>query len=122
MRQLLFASLTAGLLLGPAPHATAEDDMRALIAKAIKAHGGKKKLTKFTAVQTKAKGKIEMFGGIAFTQEVAVQFPEKYKTTVEVEVQGQKFSIITVFNGKKAWLTLNGEHQKVDAKMEKAFK
>jgi hypothetical protein len=118
MRTLLFASLAAGLVLGPASGVRAEDEARAIIDKAIKAHGGQKKLDKFSAVQTKSKGKIELFGGIDFTQEVSAQFPNKFKEALEMDIQGQKVAVTSVYNGKEGWINANG----MDVELNDKFK
>ena len=54
MRRTLLPLLSAGLLLAPAAGArAADDDPKAIIAKAIKAEGGEEALTKYKATQTK---------------------------------------------------------------------
>jgi outer membrane lipoprotein-sorting protein len=116
MRQLLCAFLTAGLLVGLVSRAPAADEARAIIDKAIKAHKGKAKAEKYTAIQTKCKGKLEIAGGIDFTQENSVQFPNKFKEVLEGEVMNQNFNSTTVYNGKDVWVKVNGEEVKLDKK------
>jgi hypothetical protein len=110
------------LLLWAVRVSAADDDAKAVIEKAIKAHGGADRLAKFQASRTKSKGNIELAGGITFTSESAVQYPDRFKETVEVEVGGNKATIITVYNGKKGWLSVNGETKEMDDKLLDAMK
>jgi hypothetical protein len=116
MRQLLCALLTAGLVSGLASQTRAADEARAIIAKAIKAHRGKAKTDTYTASQTKIKGSLDLGGGIEFTQEITVQFPNKIKQVMTFEVQNQAYTTVTVYNGKEAWVTVNGKDPKLDKK------
>lgn len=122
MRKLLFVSLTAGLLFGGSEGASAADEAQAIIARAIKAHTGKARAAKLTAYQHKSKCTLELNGGLAFTQEVTVQFPGKYKEVMQGEVNGQQYTVTTVFNGKEGWITVNGKHIKVDDKLQAHLK
>src|SRR4051812_31475322 len=56
---LLVGSLLAAC---SAPVPAQEPDLRAVVDKAIKAHGGKETLAKFTASQVKYKGTVELNG------------------------------------------------------------
>jgi hypothetical protein len=113
---------SACLLLIAVRTPAADDDAKAIIEKAIKAHGGADRLAKFNAVRSKAKGTIDLAGGIAFTSESAVQYPDKLKETVEVEVNGNKATVVTVYNGKKGWISINGETKEMDDKLLDAMK
>src|SRR5205809_5035761 len=106
MRTTLCLTLAASLLLAGAGLVRADDEaaVRAVLDKAIKAHGGAEKLAKFKASTTKMKGKF--FGSgtpIDYTGEIIIQLPEKSKITIEGEVMGQKFSFSQVFVGGKGW-------------------
>jgi len=100
----------------------ADDDAKAVIEKAIKAHGGADRLTKFQASKTKSKGNIELAGGITFTSDSAVQYPDKFKETVDLEVAGNKVTVVTVYDGKKGWTSINGETKEMDEKTLDAMK
>jgi hypothetical protein len=115
-------SASACFLLIAVRTSAADDDAKAVIEKAIKAHGGADRITKFQGTRTKSKGTIELAGGITFSSESAVQYPDKFKETVEVEVAGNKATVITVYNGKKAWLSVNGETKEMDDKTLDAMK
>jgi hypothetical protein len=108
MRQLLFATLAVGvLILRPFP-ARAQDEVRAIIAKAIKAHGGEEKLEKQKAGILKSKGTVHILGGIDFTEEASFQHPDKVKSVQRLEIMGQKVTQMIGFNGQKAWVNFNG--------------
>jgi hypothetical protein len=120
MRSILMVSLLGVLLLTSG--ARAEDETRAIITRAIKAHGGEEAQTKYLAGQAKTKGKIEILGGLEFTQESSFMLPDKFKETVEMEVMGQKVRVVSVFNGGKAFIEANGMEVPVDDKIKDALK
>jgi hypothetical protein len=113
MRTRLFVPLIAlGLVvagLNSAGSARA-DDAKAIIEKAVKAHGGEEKLAKFKATKSRSKGTLEIMGQMLnFTQEVTTMQPDKVKEALELEVMGQKIPIVSVFNGSKGSITANGQ-------------
>ncbi len=77
-----------------------KDDIKAILEKAIKAHGGEEKLTKEKAVTMKIKGKFYGMGeeGIDYTLDVSIT-PTKKR--IDLEASGFKF--LQVFNGEKGW-------------------
>jgi len=111
MRKVLSSALVACLiLLGTS--ARADDAAKAILEKAIKAHGGAEKLAKERILQTKAKGALELFGGVNFTQET-VSAAGKFKETMELSVNGQNLTVVTAFDGKEGWITINGQNAPV---------
>jgi hypothetical protein len=120
MRTYLIGSLVGALLLTAG--ARAEDEAKAVIAKAIKAHGGEEAQTKFQAGQTKAKGKIELLGGLEFTQETSFMLPDKFKETVDMEVMGQKLHVVSVVNGTKLFIDANGQEVPIEDKLKDVLK
>jgi hypothetical protein len=114
-------ALVSCLILMTGRVGAADDDAKALIDKAIKAHGFEKFL-KLQGVQAKAKGTIYSPIEIPFTQQSSVQYPDKFKETVEGEANGQKFSVITVYDGKKGWISINGETKELDDSILAAVK
>jgi hypothetical protein len=104
----------------PASAVRADDDCKAVIDKAIKAHGGAEKLAKFTGARSKSKGTIELGGGLNFTSEGAFQQPDKFKESLELDVMGNKVSVVTVFNGEKGWIAAMGETKEMDDTILKA--
>jgi hypothetical protein len=120
MRNYLIAALAAVLVLSAG--ARADDDTKAIITKAIKAHGGEEVKNKFKAGQSKCKGKIELLGGLDFTQESSFMLPDKFKETIDMEVMGQQVHVVTVSDGKKFQIEANGKAVDVDDKIKEAIK
>ena len=90
-------------------------DAQALIAKAIKAMGGKEKLAAKQAFTFKTKGKFYGMGeGIDYTGEFAVQPPDKIHFQMDFEANAMKFNMVYVFNGKKGWIKLNDQRNALD--------
>jgi hypothetical protein len=120
MRTCLFASLVGALLLTAG--ARADDDAKAIIVKAIKAHGGEDAQSKLKAGQSKAKGKIELLGGLEFTQETSFMLPDKFKETVEMEVMGQKVRVVSGTDGTNTFIVANGMDVPVNDMIKEALK
>lgn len=104
-------ALAAGILSAGVSRAGAADDRedaqaRAIIDKAIAAHGGADKLSQFKAVSAKWIGKHkienEYYGDAVRT--VTYEMPGKIRIDFEVEnPKGNNFSFTRVVNGKKGW-------------------
>jgi hypothetical protein len=106
---------SAGLALG-------QDDTRAVIDKAVKAHGGLEKLQKFkkSATQMRGKGTVHELGGFDITLEGFGQDGQS-KEVIEGEVAGQKFTQTVLMDGKKIHLFINGKEYKLDEKRTDAL-
>jgi hypothetical protein len=103
-------SLGAFLALVAVGRANAGDDeARALVLKAIKAHGGEDNLAKIKAMTIKGTGKVTVGGDtFDFTADWQLQWPAQQKFVVEVTVNGMNFQIMQVLNGDKGWQKLTG--------------
>jgi hypothetical protein len=114
MRALFSFTLVAVLLPGLAGRATAQDEPKKLIEKGITALGGAKNLAKLQAVRTKSTGKLEVMGlSLTYTDEATFQAPGKHRHKVDVEVMGKTISVVSVYNGGKAWLRFDGKTQEL---------
>ncbi len=105
MTRALFALLTAGLAATTLP-ARPDDatEARALVERAIKAHGGAEAVGKFKASVVGFKGTFHGMGEeIPMTGEVSTFGAENLKADVEVEAGGQKFRVVNVVAGDKGW-------------------
>jgi hypothetical protein len=125
MSRWLTASLSAVVLVACAPAArAADDDPKDIIAKAIKAHGGEEFLTKHQAGQSRNKGKINIpgVGEAEFTQETAFMLPDKFKESMELKIAGQNISVLTLVNGDKAVIELNGKEIEIPDAAKAALK
>lgn len=114
----LFFSIAffAPLLLSTLP-ARAQDNPAAVIDRAVKAYGGEENLAKFKARQNKTKGTLHIGNGISFTQEVYYQAPGQIKEIMVAEVNGKKSTIVTLLNGDKGSIFVDGQPQEVNDKV-----
>jgi hypothetical protein len=111
------ASCVVALLLAAVPIRGDEDaDLRAVVAKALRATGGADTLKKFKASVIKSKGKFYGMGdeGIDYTGENSLQLPNRFRTEVEGEAGGNKFKFVQVIDGDKGWRAFNDMVQDLD--------
>ncbi len=98
MRRVLGTSLLVLFLGATAVRPGDGDDPRAIVAKAIKALGGEKKLKKHNAATWKEKGVYYGMGdGLPYTGAMAVQWPSQFR----MEIEGV-FTI--VLDGATGWI------------------
>jgi hypothetical protein len=103
-----------GCVLAITNAAPAQDDAKAIIERAIAAHGGADKLDKFIAGRVQSKGSIAAQGGqVPFNSVVVYQLPDKVKNTVEFTLQGGSRPITQIMNGDKLGVVINGIPQQV---------
>jgi hypothetical protein len=107
MRFRLLSTAMLCLPLALVPTARA-DEVRDILDKAIKAHGGPDVLKTRRCTHTKSKGTIDILGGLEFRSEVSASPPRKFKEVVEMNVMGQDVKVITISNGKDVWINANG--------------
>ena len=103
---------TLGLtvLLAAALPAAAQDSPKAVIEKAIKAHGGADLLAKFTAQRVSGKGTIAIQGmDVDLVATTVTAFPGKRKTTGTLTVAGMELKIVQVMSGDTLSVTINGQ-------------
>ncbi len=113
-RLLLVVVLMAGVLAWTAR--AQDNDVNALLDRAVQAMGGVEKIEKYKAGRVKAKGKIDILGGtFDLTQEAVYQYPDKLRSNVDMDIMGQKISVVVLYNGQKGMLQVNG--QKMDNDM-----
>jgi hypothetical protein len=122
MRLWLLPPLAFCLCLLSAAPAFAQADARAVLDKAIKAHGGEDKLTSFQAGRIKTKGKLVGVGGLEFTQDAAFQMPDKFHDELTLDVNGKQIKIVTIMNGTKVALTADGKKVPVTDAIKEALK
>ena len=92
---------------------------RAILEKAVAAHGGEKVLGKFQASHSRSKGKIHAGAPLDFTAEEDVQLPDKFHSALQLEVNGMNISIVQVFDGKKGWISAMGKTSDLDEQATK---
>jgi len=123
MTRLLLGVVTAVVLNLPIA-LRAEDGPKDILAKAIKAHGGEEFLTKHLAGKSKNKGKITLpgVGEVEFTQETAHMVPDKFRESMELDINGQKIKVLTVVNGDKISIEANGAEVPITDQIKSAIK
>jgi hypothetical protein len=123
MRKVLSLSAAACVVVALAGRAAAQDENRAVIARAIKATGGEKKIAKLKVARAKFKGTGE-FGGatVALTGTTANQGTRQLRVEVQAEVQGQSVTLLYVLNGNKGWLQAAGDTVELKGKKLDDFK
>jgi hypothetical protein len=125
MRRIVLPLLSAVLLFGAlSPLSAADEDMKAILAKAVEAHGGKDALTKFKASQTKGKGRINLpgVGEVDFNQETASMMPDKFKEVMELDINGMSVRVETLVNGDKISIDAGGMNIPITDDIKKAMK
>jgi uncharacterized protein YifN (PemK superfamily) len=104
MRRHLLAAGVIGIALAAAPRGHAQDDVKSIIEKAIKAHGGAEALAKTKATRSTSKGTVYLMGQpLAFTEKTTIQQPDKFKSELTLEIMGQQIQIVVVYDGKTCW-------------------
>jgi hypothetical protein len=114
MRNVLLSTVTLALLLGLAGRARAQAEARAIIEKAVKAHGGAENLDKVRAERLKAEGKLFLPDGeTTFTSETTVQLPDRFRHVMTYKIKTDVQKRIEVLNRDKGWLSLNGKTEEL---------
>lgn len=115
LRLRIVAITSCVLVLGGLYGRAQETDLKAVLRKAIEAHGGEKNLNKFQAVVTKFKGSIEIQNNkFDITGETSLQRPDKVKNSMSLDINGKQIDVVTVFNGKKLWVSTMGMTKEID--------
>jgi len=85
----------------------ADKEVRAVVEKAIKAHGGADKLAKFKGAVVKGKGSADIGGmNVEYTSTTTLQLPDRMRLDVDLDVNGMKITFTQVLNGHKGWIKL----------------
>ncbi len=121
MRSLMFALAAATVAVaGAAAQDAKPAEAKAVVEKAIKAHGGAAALDKYPASTSKFKGQMALFGlDIDFTGDLTAQLPDKVKMTIDADINGMKMAFVQVVNGDKVKNMVGGQATPVGDK-EKA--
>jgi hypothetical protein len=101
---------------------------RAIVDKAIKAHGGEANLTKHQAMTMKGTGTFYGLGeGIPYTGNWAFQGLTQQSVIIESKVNDMTFKFHNVVNGTKGWMKINDDaatamsKEELDEEHEKMF-
>ena len=116
MRHNRCVFLASGLVLAVALAARADDAAaRALVEKAVQAHGGAARLAKLPAVTATIKGTFHGFGeAVPFTGATAADGADRHRAEFAAEAGGQKFRLVHVLRGDRGWVKVDDETQELD--------
>ncbi len=91
-----------------------DDDLKAVLKKAIAAHGGAKNLTKFNGAVSKFKGTIEFKGKTRdISGETTLLKPDKVKNSMTLDFDGKEIPIVIVYNGQKMWQSVLNKTEEI---------
>jgi hypothetical protein len=126
MRSLLSAALA---LLAVAPRAAANDppakaaEPRALVERAIRAHGGAEGLSRGRLCREKTRGDLHVLGRkVPFTSETVMRLPGQFRNTLVSEVGGRKLTVVQVLDGDGGWVSENGKARDAGAALLASWK
>ena len=111
MRRLAGVWCVAAVLLGGGSvRGDEETEVRAVLDRAIAAHGGAEKLARYTAATMKIRGRIHNARGETcdFTG-VTAAVPRKLRVEVNLTVQGRDYKTVQVLNGNQGWMAHNDQ-------------
>ena len=101
----------------------ADPDLKAIVEKAIKAHGGLEALKKYPGGEYKIEGDAIIVGEKAkLASTISYALPDKFRMTVETTVLEKKSSLIVVVNGDKVKATSNGKVEDLKDNVKAEFK
>jgi outer membrane lipoprotein-sorting protein len=107
MRRAARCLAALALVLGLVTAIRADEAAQKIVRRALDATGGPR-LARLRAVRWKGRGVLHgPSGPIRYTDEIAMQRPDRARSTLRGEVAGMKVLIVTVVNGNKAWVQLN---------------
>jgi len=103
-------ALIVWLSLVPAPVVWADDDARskALLDKALQAHGGLDRLSQYRGASFRIQGKVRHSGeDVEFKGSWTSELPERLRMDVQVPFMGLQFNYSQVLDADKSWNALN---------------
>src|SRR5262245_34643778 len=117
MKRLVVAACALAALLVAADFSRSDDDndLRAIIGKAIEAQGGEAVLAKFPARTLKGAGKFYGLGEpIDYSLEI-VSFNKKFRFGMDMTVMNFDLKVVVVVNDAKGWEKINDDVKEIAA-------
>lgn len=105
-RGITFCLVLAAAL--PSAALDAAEDAQAILAKALKAHGGEANLAKLKITSSKAKGTVSFGSEVPFTQDIVWQWPNRLKSSVTLN-SAKPITIIETISGDDSWSSRDGK-------------
>lgn len=118
MKRFLFGILAVALAAQFAPAA----DPKAIIEKAIEAHGGQKLLEKYPAAKVTFTGEMTIMGQNATMTGTNTTDKGKIKVEIDVSIAGQKIKIVQMASGDKTQVRVSVGGMNIDAPVTDAQK
>jgi len=95
--------------------ASGGDQPQDIVGRAVKAAGGEAKLARLQAATWKVQGTFYRQGAaVAYSGQVAFQAPDKSRLVLEGQADGRSFKIVSIVNGNRAWVQVNGKARDLD--------
>jgi hypothetical protein len=105
MQRLLLVPCALALALPALGRPDDAADAKAVIDKAVAAHGGAEAIAKQKAAVFKGKGKFHGLGeAIDYKSEISYQAPDKARSVIDASFMGTDFKVVQVVNGDKGWI------------------
>lgn len=110
MRRRLNCSLLVLAIVAVSVHSADADQARAVLERAIQAHGGAQKLSRLQTVIRTAKGELAFGGGTSVPAvcETTMMLPDRCRWAFELELNGQKSPLTVAIDGGKGWRSGGG--------------
>ncbi|MBX9625456.1 MAG: hypothetical protein K2X82_16740 [Gemmataceae bacterium] len=120
MSHLRYAALAVGLAVAVGAPARADEAdakaARALVDKAIKAHGGADALTKFGASTSKFKGTFHGMGmNLPMEGSLYANGADQFKVDIQIEAGGMTLQVTNVIDGDKGWAKVGDQVVELNA-------
>lgn len=108
MRRSMFHSLVAWACVSAA--AFAQDPTRALVERAIEAHGGEARLLRLPAVASRGIGTLYLQGNEhPFSTATLVQLPDGFRNETRVNIDGREIALVQGLKGRRGWSQTGGQ-------------
>jgi hypothetical protein len=111
----------AAALVGAARSGRADTEAEALLAKAIKAHGGEEALARHPALRVKLK-RIDEPTRFAYNHEWLFAAPDKFKDVGDGYYLGRRIVTVYATDGKVTWSLVEGRTQELEDKFAEWYK
>jgi hypothetical protein len=94
------------------------DDARAVVERAVKAHGGADKLTQLRQYRERTRGVVfPGEGKRAFTLDTTIRLPDQFRSVLVADLGTARLEVIQVCEGSKGWVSDNGRVSEVSPQM-----
>lgn len=111
---VICAALCCGASLAPA-----QDAARAVVERAIQAHGGMERLARNRSDRVRVRGALRADKSIVpFTCDVLVQLPDQFKSVWQMSADARTLTIVRILNGDKSFISVNGQQQNVPPELD----